>query len=1159
MITDMHSGHDHNQGFQRIEAPETPAEIAAFVAAVMAEPEEAMGHGHGDAGMMAEHQATLDLVPRGEATHVAVAHGSWFDPNTWADGSVPDAGARVLIPGGIEVTYDQVSEVPLFTVRVDGHLTFATDADTLLRVDTLVASAEGHLTIGSAADPVQDGVSAEILFVNSGDIDTAWDPLLLSRGLIAMGTTSMHGSVTDSHAKVSSDPLAGDTAIMFDALPEGWAVGDQLVIAGTRFDGHKWDNDIRAVRWHETQDEVRTITAIEESEAGVTLHFADPLLYDHDTPRDDLKTSVANLSRDIHLGTEDPDEAAIHQRGHVMFMHSDEVDIRYVAFDELGRTDKSERAVDAGDLTTVTPDANVKGRYVVHFHRSGVEDLDQPAIAVGNAVNGSPGWGFAHHDSNAILHNNATFNTFGAGYVAETGNEIGAWTDNIAIGAQGLNRIVKESSDVSAFDLARTGDGFWFQGRMVESSGNIAASVNHGFVYMHRGPGMLTFDAGIHDFPELFNGDSTVGPDDAPILEFRNNEAFAAKEGLHVVKANPNQGHDLHSHFTDFTAWEVKRGAHFEYTSHYTIEGFDLIGKTPSAFNLSDTGISFGPNTTDMTIVSGSIADFDTAGIDLQKVFTDPANSPDLHAFHVVDVAFGPGQTPFENYDPELDTVLDSPMEERSPFLVLDGPLTYREGYPDPGARKVEVTGTKYDSLGATPFPAGTDSVTLDRAEVIHILETEGYYSTPDGTLVFIIEVLISDRMTGEIVKEGHLVELNENVPLGNPFFGYADALYAGEIDPDSLAPVALDDSGMTMAGHDLVLDLLENDQDPDGDLLRVDGIVQPHHGEVFANEEGTVTYRPDIGFVGQDSFSYWASDGQGNFTRASAEVQVMAEEPEETRPVLEFGTLQLNHDAVTVQLQGSYENPVVIASLRTTEGSHPVAVRLDAVAEDSVTLRLLEPAYLDGRHATETVDFMVVEAGSWELADGTRLSAGITTVEGLDRNAAVAIETGLPQSDAIFAQQQESAAEFWTATRLQETTTGWETFLQVAEAREEELAAQPLSESIGWVALDASETPSGLFAMGQETGVTHDGAAVDVSAGLDGSASLAGVVHGLSSRFGGDPAASRGLGLDQSQLEIFVEEETSADSETRHIAEEVSWLAFSESALQELHEGFAF
>jgi hypothetical protein len=878
--------HHDATGFTRIDAPRGEAAIAAFVAAAMAEPER---HAHmDDAGKNAEHMAAMDLAARAEATHVAVAHGSWFDAATWAGGVVPGQGARVLVPKGIEVLYDGASDAGLATLRVDGHLRFMTDGAARMRVDTLVTGTTGHLTIGTADDPVTGSV--EVLFTG-GAIDVAWDPMLLSRGLIAHGTTTIHGEKTEAHAKVAADPMAGDRSITLTDLPEGWSVGDRIVIAGTNFEGHKWgqrEDGSWGNVWHAREDEVREIAGIETTGDGVVIRFDAPLLYDHDTPRDDLKASVANMSRSVTFATEAGPDAAVHERGHVMFMHSDAVDVRYAAFDDLGRTDKSRTSVPVESLGTVEHDSNVQGRYSMHLHRTGIEDKENPAMLVGNAVSGSPGWGYVHHDSHAVLQGNASYDTFGAGYVAETGNETGAWTANIAIGAQGLNGGPKTGPNNSrGFDLARTGDGFWFQGRMVESSDNVAASVNHGFVYMHRGSGMLDFDGTIHDFPELFPGDTSVGPDDAPILEFRGNEAFAAKQGLHVVKANPNQGHDVHSHFEDFTAWQVKSGAHFEYTSHYTIEDFDLIGREATRFNTSTTGISFGNNTTDMAVVGGHIAGFARAGIDLRKSFAGDAvgNPATAHAYHVVGTTFGDGQQKFLNLDPALDTILEVAPAAVSPRLILDGPLTYKEGWQDPAGRKVVVTGTKIDSLGTTPFPAGTDSVVFDRDEVVHILETEGWFTTPDGRNVFVVEILFSDRMTGEIAKTAYLVEIDDNVPLGNPHFIYRDAVYSGMIDPDSLAPVTGDDRAETAPDTDVIIDVTANDTDPDGPLPRLDGATQPRHGEVFAQSDGTILYRPDYGFEGIDSFTYWATDGL-NYTAGTVTVDVTEPEPTPGAPV---------------------------------------------------------------------------------------------------------------------------------------------------------------------------------------------------------------------------------------------------------------------------------
>jgi hypothetical protein len=262
------------------------------------------------------------------------------------------------------------------------------------------------------------------------------------------------------------------------------------------------------------------------------------------------------------------------------------------------------------------------------------------------------------------------------------------------------------------------------------------------------------------------------------------------------------------------------------------------------------------------------------AAIDLQKQSTGTSIDESLQAYQVIGGTFGEGQTPFLNYDASLDTVLGTVPEAATPELILDAPLFYREGWPDPDARQIVVSGTKIDSLGEVPFPAGTDAVVFDRQEVINILETDGYYTTPEGQNVLVLEIMLSDRLTGEIVKQGHLVEIDDNVPLGNEYSAYSNAKYAGRIDPDSLAPVTLADSATTAAGADVTIDVLANDSDPNGDLLKLDGIVQPRHGEIFV-DGNTVTYRPDLDFVGQDGFEYWATDGHGKFTKGYVSLEV--------------------------------------------------------------------------------------------------------------------------------------------------------------------------------------------------------------------------------------------------------------------------------------------
>jgi G8 domain/Bacterial Ig domain len=806
------------------------------------------------------------LVPQEDATHVAVKNGSWFSTSTWQGGVIPGNNARVVISSGIDVVYDQQSNSRLFTVRVDGTLRFSTTQNSRMVVDTFIVNTSGALVIGTAADPVRPSVNVEIVIADNGNINVGWDKQLITRGLISQGDIAIHGAKKVSHLKVAIDPQIGDTSITLAKSPLGWQVGDTIVIAGTFYKGYAWDNNIQETRHYLPEDEVRTITAINEERVS----FAEPLVHKHGSPRGDLKTSVANYTRNITVRSENGASSAVHHRGHVMFMNN-KVDIRYAAFHELGRTDKSKPARQPEEFSPIAPNSNAKGRYSFHFHRTGVlSHLGNPGMSVGNAVFGSPSWGFVHHDSHAIFHDNASYNTFGAGFVAETGNEIGSWTHNIAIYAKGIKwGNPKNAVDLDNFDTANGGDGFWFQGRMVDSTGNIAASTNNGFAYFHRSPeinGVIKFDARIFELPEALGLRTSVHPDDSPILHFRGNETFGSRCGLFVVKANPNQGHDVRTILDDFTAWNILEGAHLEYTSHYTLKNFDLVGRQDSK-----VGVVFGKNTSDMTVVDTRIVGFKEAGVDLFKETTFPF-SPDRHKYALIGVEIIGSDKKYLNYNPEYDVVIASSNEVKAlsvPQITLASNLIHLSG------GNVSVNGTKVDSIGSISLPAGSDTYNAKDDEVVKILETSGYFKGLDGKNYFVLEDYYSDRFTGEIHKWGGLVEINANVPLGNPFKQYKNAQFKGLINPSNKPPIT-DSITATSGRNSLVeISLLQKASDPEGDVVYVDGITQPRYGDILDNGDGTVIYRPDIDFSGVDTFTFWLTNGYGKFTRAHAFIQV--------------------------------------------------------------------------------------------------------------------------------------------------------------------------------------------------------------------------------------------------------------------------------------------
>jgi gliding motility-associated-like protein len=82
------------------------------------------------------------------------------------------------------------------------------------------------------------------------------------------------------------------------------------------------------------------------------------------------------------------------------------------------------------------------------------------------------------------------------------------------------------------------------------------------------------------------------------------------------------------------------------------------------------------------------------------------------------------------------------------------------------------------------------------------------------------------------------------------------------EIDEPNNPPVALNDS-FTVACKPLTENLLTNDYDPDDDMIEaiVFPTVEPQHGMVTINSNGSFNYMPDEGFVGLDSFRYEICD----------------------------------------------------------------------------------------------------------------------------------------------------------------------------------------------------------------------------------------------------------------------------------------------------------
>ncbi len=742
---------------------------------------------HGTPAMQKEHEQLEALVPDSAATAVAKQSGSWFNPSTWVGGKIPGDKAKVLIGKGVSVSYDSKSDVRLFTLNVEGQLKFATDKNTKMVVDTFVVSPEGKLEIGTAANPVKASVKTEILIADNGPLDLKWDPGQLSRGLISHGTVQIHGQAKTSHLKLATDPRAGDRTLTLQAAPKNWQVGDRLVLTGTKFvsdtNGQKWDT--------QTQDEEVVIQSIK----GNRLTLDRALKFGHETPRGDLKAYVANQSRNIVIASENADRLPPAQRGHTMFMHSDNVDIRYVEFKDLGRTDKTKpidnfkttggvfptRVLDAKGNPVEGARQNISGRYAAHIHRVGTDG--KPAVMVGNVVDGSPGWGFVVHDSAAILEENVAYDVDGGAFVTESGNEIGAMRNNISIKTgPGIDNII-EKQGTGTHDFARTGVGFWFQGRSVENEGNVAAgSRGAGMFYFHRGVDLAP--SKISDLPvpglakDLLPGGETVNTDQVPIQNFKNNEVFASGTGIHVIKDFPKQTNDLRTVMNGFKGWEVERGGEFQYTSHYTLNNFDLISSKDAKF-WQNQGLELQKNTQEFVFNNMKVSGF-TDGISVQADTGEGPPALKDRGLVWIDLKL-------ENNKNNLKGITIPPEKWLKSSSLTPGRLDFKVASDsdfvvsgsDVGDY-VTIRGTKTDSLGTIQMPFGDEKISFNY-QGVERLAKKGYYTLPDGSRAALIEEYFSDRVTGEVKKYPFVVTFKEN-------WWTDGAPYLGKLDPKSLA-----------------------------------------------------------------------------------------------------------------------------------------------------------------------------------------------------------------------------------------------------------------------------------------------------------------------------------------------------------------------------------
>ncbi len=181
-----------------------------------------------------------------------------------------------------------------------------------------------------------------------------------------------------------------------------------------------------------------------------------------------------------------------------------------------------------------------------------------------------------------------------------------------------------------------------------------------------------------------------------------------------------------------------------------------------------------------------------------------------------------------------------------------------------------------------SPPSASSDQGTTWQAEPV-TLNVIANDVDPDGDA---LRVVSFERVSGGTVtlNGDGTVRFQPNLGyVGLASFIYTVADSNGNLDVASVfvnvlpnnAPVASPDSAATEQDQSVVINVLANDRDADGDPISVVSITNPAHGTATLRADGTILYTPMAGYYGNDRFEYMIQDTSGATSFAYVNITV--------------------------------------------------------------------------------------------------------------------------------------------------------------------------------------------------------------------------------------------------------------------------------------------
>ena len=314
-----------------------------------------------------------------------------------------------------------------------------------------------------------------------------------------------------------------------------------------------------------------------------------------------------------------------------------------------------------------------------------------------------------------------------------------------------------------------------------------------------------------------------------------------------------------------------------------------------------------------------------------------------------------------------------------------DGSVTYAPDEDFSGSDSFSYTVT--DAAGQTVTAtisvtvrptAGADSMSTTVNQAVSLTEAE-LTNDDAGSGLEVTAITQPSNGTATLNDDGSVTYAPTTGFSGSDSFSYTVTDDAGQTVTATVsvtvAPTAGADAASTPAQTAVTLTESELTDDDAGSALKVTAVTQPTHGTTTLNGDRSVTYTPDDGFSGSDSFSYTVTDAAGQTVTATVTVTVTptagpdaASTPAETAATLTQAELTNDDLGTGLEVTGVTQ-PAHGTTVRNADGSVTYTPEDGFSGEDTFSYTVTDDA---GGVAIATVTITVTPTAVDDTASTT-------------------------------------------------------------------------------------------------------------------------------------------------------------------------------------------